>query len=142
MTSTQKPARSAKVQKVGTSTILWLTVGKLTTAYRVTPLRSQLGDPAFRLTKANQGAGEPEQYDVQVNGPRSTCECLGFLKHGHCKHVAGLQAIIASGRLPVAPNHLQGRALPDNFWGASVMTTFIIIALLALAENLNHWMRD
>lgn len=115
MAATQKVARSAKVQKLCQTTILWLTVGRLTVAYKVTPLKSKLGGAAFRLEKAQQGQGEPETYTVQVDGPRSTCECLGFLKYNHCKHVAGLQAVIASGRLPVAPNHLQARATPDNF---------------------------
>lgn len=34
-------------------------------------------------------------YHVRIHTPRdSTCECLGFLRHGHCKHIQGLSALI------------------------------------------------
>ena len=34
-------------------------------------------------------------YHVRVGSPReSSCECLGFLAHGRCKHVQGLAALI------------------------------------------------
>ena len=34
-------------------------------------------------------------YHVRVGEPReSTCECLGFLSHGRCKHIQGLAALI------------------------------------------------
>jgi hypothetical protein len=98
-TRARKPAnRSAKVMRLGDSLILWLTVDKNTTAYRLTPLSSDFGR-AVRLQKADKGDGESEEYNVLLDGARSTCECLGYLKHGHCKHSAGLQAIITSGQL-------------------------------------------
>ncbi len=34
-------------------------------------------------------------YDVRVGNPaESSCECMGFLRHGRCKHVQGLAALI------------------------------------------------
>ena len=34
-------------------------------------------------------------YHVRVGDPReSTCECLGFLSRGRCKHIQGLAALI------------------------------------------------
>jgi len=34
-------------------------------------------------------------YHVHVDGPRrSSCECLGFLSSGHCKHIQGLSALM------------------------------------------------
>ena len=34
-------------------------------------------------------------YYVRVGTPwQSTCECLGFLRHGRCKHIQGLAALI------------------------------------------------
>ena len=34
-------------------------------------------------------------YHVRVGTPwQSTCECLGFLRHGRCKHIQGLAALI------------------------------------------------
>jgi len=34
-------------------------------------------------------------YHVRIGTPtESSCECLGFLRHGRCKHVQGLAALI------------------------------------------------
>jgi hypothetical protein len=93
---TRKPvARSARVAQVGTATVLWLTSGDHTTAYRVQAVPCQFGRAAFRLSKADRGDGPGETYDVLLDGARSTCDCRGFLKHGMCKdgkgckHIAG-----------------------------------------------------
>jgi hypothetical protein len=43
-----------------------------------------------------------EEYHVNLDGDRSTCECKGHLYHGHkarCRHVAGLLALVAAGKL-------------------------------------------
>jgi hypothetical protein len=86
-TKTRKPERTAKVQKIGETCFLWLSVGKLTTAYRLSHLESQIGDRGFRLEKANQGDGEPETYDVLLD-PKGfdSCDCKGFTRWHHCKH--------------------------------------------------------
>jgi hypothetical protein len=107
MTATRnQPERTAKVQKIGSATVIWLTVGKLITAYRVERITSQMGGKAFRLEKADQGDGKPEAYDVLLDGRRSLCDCRGFARYGMdaacgtgCKHVAGCQAAVASGKL-------------------------------------------
>jgi len=111
-TATKKPARkverSAKVtQPFAGATVLWLTVGKDSTAYLVKPLASAFGT-AFRLVRADKGDGGAE-YDVLLNGSQSSCECQGFLRHGMCKdghgckHIAGLTAASAAGSLQTAP---------------------------------------
>jgi hypothetical protein len=111
-TRTRKPEpRSAHLQTIGTTRVLWLTVGKLTTAYRLEALPSDFGR-AYRLAKADQGDGAPEVYDCcLLEGGRSTCECLGFLHHGHkttCKHIAALFQLQKRGlldaRKPVMTN--------------------------------------
>jgi hypothetical protein len=84
--------------RIGNSLILWLTVSKTTTAYRMVPLSSDFGR-AVRLEKADQGDGQPEAYDVLLDGQRSSCECRGHLRHGHCKHLDGIRAVIAGGQL-------------------------------------------
>src|SRR5262249_49375815 len=119
---TRKPeARSVKVQKIGNATIIWLTVGKLTTAYRVTALANQYGKAAFRLDKADQGDGAPESYDVLLDGPLATCDCIGFSYHGMkaaggtgCKHVAGCQAALNAGQLQAAPKPAAGQPVVVN----------------------------
>jgi hypothetical protein len=40
---------------------------------------------------------EPNHYDVFVadrTDLHDSCECLGFLRHGHCKHTAALRALL------------------------------------------------
>jgi hypothetical protein len=74
--------------------------------YLVFPLAADFGR-AFRLDKFRD-AGDEEQtsYSVNLDGPRSTCECTGFLRHGMeanggkgCKHIAGLQTLVNFGKL-------------------------------------------
>ena len=37
-------------------------------------------------------------YHVRVGEPMETsCECMGFLAHGNCKHAQGLAALIGHG---------------------------------------------
>ena len=68
--------------------------------YLILPIPSDFG-AAFRLIKqellpVEPGVWELEDtacYNVNLNGPQSTCECLGFLQHGHCKHVEGLTVL-------------------------------------------------
>jgi hypothetical protein len=72
--------------------ILTLTVGKLTTDYLCTPLAADYGT-AFRLEKfASQGG---EVYDVNLDPEhgRCSCDCLGMLRWGHCKHIDSLLAL-------------------------------------------------
>jgi hypothetical protein len=34
-------------------------------------------------------------YHVRIGAPAQTsCECLGFLRHGQCKHIQGLAALL------------------------------------------------
>jgi hypothetical protein len=65
--------------------------------YFVRELQSDLGR-AFEVRKA--GAAEP--YHVLLAEDDRRCECKGFLAHGHCRHVEGLQALLAAGKLDAA----------------------------------------
>jgi SWIM zinc finger len=40
-----------------------------------------------------------ESYHVNLNGRESTCECKGFLRHGHCRHLEALTTLADHGRL-------------------------------------------
>jgi hypothetical protein len=98
--------RTCKIQQVGATRILWITSGGNTTAYRLEAIKSEIGGRGFRLTKAIQGDGAAEVYDVLLDGKHSTCECRGFSRYGMsaangrgCKHVAGLAALLARGQL-------------------------------------------
>jgi hypothetical protein len=64
--------------------------------YYLWPLSSDYGT-AWRVEKyATEG---DEVYDVSLTPDGDTCECLGFLRWGHCKHTAGLRALTEAGLL-------------------------------------------
>lgn len=59
-----------------------------------------IGGRGFAVHRLGQG----NLYHVRVSGPEdSSCECMGFLRWGRCKHVAGLAALIRGGTLDI-PN--------------------------------------
>lgn len=86
---------------------LVITEGPVTTTYYFRSLVSQLPGRAFHIRKAHSfnarlGKGEEhaEEYDCRVHTPAdSNCECLGFLRWGHCRHVEVFAALIARGKL-------------------------------------------
>jgi hypothetical protein len=38
-------------------------------------------------------------YHVHLDEPRSTCQCMGSLRWGHCKHVDSLAALVEGSAL-------------------------------------------
>ena len=53
------------------------------------PIDPAVGSRAFRFAKQT---GDRAVYDMRVDGEGLHCECLGFLRWGHCKHCQTLQA--------------------------------------------------
>jgi hypothetical protein len=79
----------------GKNGLLKLTVGKLSTDYLVNRIPSDFGT-AYRLDKA----GAADSYDVLIDDDSGhSCTCPGHSSHGRCKHVSGLLALKAAGRL-------------------------------------------
>ena len=70
--------------------------------YFVTPIASDFGR-AFMLDKSSTspdgGVEGMNHYCCCLNGTESTCECMGFLAHGHCKHIESLAELVAAGLL-------------------------------------------
>jgi len=62
--------------------------------YYLKPVACEEG-PAFELSKLQ---GDGETYHVRI-GEDASCECKGFLRWGHCKHVDSLTALKQSNRL-------------------------------------------
>ena len=85
-------ATKSRRQKQRTFSITFSIEG---TDYRVSPLPIDpaIGHKAYRFAK--QG-GDGAVYDVHADSFGLECECKGFLRHGHCKHV---QTIQAAGRV-------------------------------------------
>jgi hypothetical protein len=102
-----KPARSIRILEQPTDdTDGWaaiaITVGKKTDTYLLHTIPTDFaGTTAFEVEKLNEDLATVEQYHVLLaNRPEArSCECKGFLRHGHCKHVEGLAALAIAGRL-------------------------------------------
>jgi hypothetical protein len=95
----QKPQRSIRlcIRPLGRSPgVIRLTVGTAAADYYVFCLPADFGI-AFRVVKI--GLHEEGEYAVNIDGEKRSCECKGFLHHGHCKHADGIAALIARGQL-------------------------------------------
>jgi hypothetical protein len=59
--------------------------------YQITllPCDPSIGRKAFRVRKLT---GDQAVYDVRFTDHGPECECLGHLRHGHCKHAETIQA--------------------------------------------------
>jgi hypothetical protein len=63
--------------------------------YTVRELPCEIGGRGFAVHRLGMG----NVYHVRVGCPDPSCECLGFLRWGRCKHVAGLGALIRQKQL-------------------------------------------
>jgi hypothetical protein len=79
--------------------------------YRVVEFPTSIPGRAFRLVKVAGGSDrEADHYDVLIDPHgHDICECRGFLRHGHCKHVDSIRALLAVGAFepacPTCANH-------------------------------------
>ena len=76
--------------------VIRLTVAKKAADYFLTFLPADFGR-GFKVEKI--GLHESGSYAVNIDGEKRSCECKGFMRHGHCKHADGIAALIAAGRL-------------------------------------------
>jgi hypothetical protein len=59
--------------------------------YTFCGIRCEIGGRGFAVHRLGQG----ELYHVRVGEPEDTsCECMGFLRWGKCKHTAALAALV------------------------------------------------
>lgn len=76
--------------------VLCITHKTLRTYYAFREIPCSIGGRGFALHRLGLG----ELYHVRVGEPLDcSCECLGFLRHGHCKHIFGLLALQKHGQL-------------------------------------------
>jgi len=70
--------------------------GKEATFYTLCEIPCEIGGRGFALHRTGLGT----LYHVRIGtAEQCDCDCLGFLQHGHCKHVLGLLALLNAGRL-------------------------------------------
>lgn len=54
---------------------------------------------AFLVEKQGDGSEENPEYHVLLDSGGSSCDCKGFSRWDHCKHVEGILALKAAGRI-------------------------------------------
>ena len=85
--------RSTNIDGIG---VLRIAVGNYSDFYTFHEIPCDIGGRGFAVHRLGLG----ELYHVRVGSPSEcSCECLGFLRHGRCKHVAGLLALIGRGEI-------------------------------------------
>jgi hypothetical protein len=81
--------------KVGVG-VFSVTVKEKTTFYAFHEIPCTIGGRGFGVHRLGLGP----LYHVRVGtGAECSCECLGFLAHGRCRHVLGLLALTRNGKL-------------------------------------------
>lgn len=105
----KKPARSIRVLEQPTpDTDGWaaieIKVGKESAVYLIHPVESQLasGATGFEVEKLDANLAADERYHVHLTQEPAncSCECKGFLRWSHCKHIDGLSVLTTTGRIP------------------------------------------
>jgi len=90
-----KPARAIALVRSPTTDgigVFRITVGAKAQFYTFKEIPCDIGGRGFVVHRLGLGT----VYHVRVGVPAdSSCECLGWLRHDHCKHVLGLKALIA-----------------------------------------------
>jgi len=83
--------RSPAVDGIG---VLRMTQGEESIYYTLCEIPCEIGGRGFAVHKLGLG----QLYHVRIGTPdECSCECLGFLAHGKCKHVEGLLALAERG---------------------------------------------
>jgi hypothetical protein len=76
--------------------VFCVSVGEQSTFYTLHEIECEIGGRGFAVHKLGLGT----LYHVRVGREEEcSCECLGYLRHGYCRHVLGLLALTREGRL-------------------------------------------
>src|SRR5947207_718951 len=68
--------------------------GKDVAFYAFQEIPCAIGGRTFALHRLGLGT----VYHVRIGAPEEcSCECMGFLSKGHCKHLLGLLALVERG---------------------------------------------
>lgn len=99
MTSRVRPIRTVRMVRdpVGDGIgVFCVTVSGEASYYTLREIPCDIGGRGFAVHKLGLG----NVLHVRVASTYdSSCECLGFLRYGYCRHLQGLNALIAAARL-------------------------------------------
>ncbi|MCI0680858.1 MAG: hypothetical protein L0Y71_02040 [Gemmataceae bacterium] len=90
----QSPPRFIRLLRAPTPTdvgLLAITTRGKTGFYVFKEIPSAIGGRGFEMHRLGLGT----VYHVRVGKPEEcACECIGFYRHGKCKHIQGLLALV------------------------------------------------
>jgi hypothetical protein len=93
------PARSIRLVRPPTIDgvgVFCVTVGESSTFYTLREIPCDIGGRGFAVHRLGLG----QLYHVRIGAPADcSCECLGYLSRGRCRHVLGLLALVKEGKL-------------------------------------------
>src|SRR5947208_13144700 len=99
MPETTKPARTIRLVRSPAADgvgVFCISTGWESQFYTVVEIPCEIGGRGFVVHRLGMGT----VYHVRIAAPsENSCECLGFLRWGRCKHVLGLRALIQRGAL-------------------------------------------
>jgi hypothetical protein len=88
--------------------------------YACTVFGADFGLGVYLTKEEGEGTDEScQSYTVNLDGLTSTCECKGYLRHRHCKHVEGLLVLQGRGKLDVPPAIEEPALHGSMLWGYS-----------------------
>ncbi len=94
-----KPRRSIRLvrhPKIDGVGVCCLTMERERAFYTFVEIPCEIGGRGFAVHKLGMGT----LYHVRIGAVEdASCECLGFLRHGTCRHVLGLQALVQGEKL-------------------------------------------
>jgi hypothetical protein len=99
---TRKPRKVVRTVRFGLAPfegnpgIIDITVNGQTTSYFVRNIPTDFGR-GFELEKFGTQGGD--KYHALLEEDGRSCDCKGFLAHGHCKHADGILALVKAGKL-------------------------------------------
>src|SRR5438132_6292072 len=93
-TSLVRSVRLVRPPTADAAGIICLTDRKGDSLYAFEEIPCAIGGRGFRMHRLESG----QHYHVRIDGaPESSCECLGYLAHGRCRHIVALQTLIGAG---------------------------------------------
>jgi hypothetical protein len=99
MAASSSPVRSISLVRPPTIDgigVFRVRTGALTTFHTFREIPCAIGGRGFVVHRLGLGT----VYHVRVGArPDCSCECLGYLAHGRCKHILGLLALVRRGKL-------------------------------------------
>jgi hypothetical protein len=91
------PARFVRLLRPPTNNdvgLVALSAHHRTAFYVFKEIPSDIGGRGFVMHRLGLG----HVYHVRVGTPaQCSCECLGFYRHGNCKHIQGMLALVGHG---------------------------------------------